>query len=88
MGCVEVGDANEFGLAPVDREVWFVEIVHRTITVDMFSRERVILNVEPNAILWLKRVVLYGPIGLTPAKFTDALTLGAVCVRQSLPIKL
>jgi hypothetical protein len=61
----------------------FVNIVHRTITVEMFNRERVMLNVEPTAILWLRRVILYGATGLLPAKFTDAFTPGAICVRQS-----
>jgi CheY-like chemotaxis protein len=41
----------------------------------MFNRERVILTIEPQAILWYKGIVLYGSIGLPQAKFTNALTL-------------
>ena len=44
---------------------------HSPITVEeMFNRERVILTIEPQAILWYRRVVLYGSIGLPQAKFT------------------
>ena len=54
----------------------------------MFNRERVILTIEPQAILWYRGIVFYGSIGLPQAKFTDALTLGAICIRQSAyPIK-
>jgi hypothetical protein len=64
----------------------FANVVHRTITVEaMFNRERVMLNVEPTAILWLRRVVLYGSMGLHQAIFTEALTPGAICVRQNSP---
>ena len=49
----------------------------------MFNRERVILTIEPQAILWYRGIVLYGSIGLPQAKFTNALTLGTICVRQS-----
>jgi hypothetical protein len=48
----------------------------------MINRERLILKIEPEAILWLRRVVLYSSIGLPQAEFTNALTLGAICVRQ------
>jgi hypothetical protein len=34
----------------------------------MFNRERVILTIEPKAILWYRGIVLYG--GLPQAKFT------------------
>jgi hypothetical protein len=50
---------------------------------ERFNRERVNFKVEPKAILWLRRVVLYGSIGLSQAKFTNELTLDAICVRQS-----
>ena len=36
----------------------------------MFNRERVILTIEPQAILWYRGIVLYGSIGLPQAKFT------------------
>src|ERR1700693_5173045 len=49
----------------------------------MFNRECVILTIESKAILWYRGIVLYGSIGLPQAKFTNALTLGAICVRQS-----
>jgi hypothetical protein len=59
MGCFEVGET------PMNSD-WrrlipksgFVKIVHRTITVEMFNRERVMLIIAPNAMLWLRRVVL------------------------------
>ena len=41
---------------------------HSPITVEeMFNRERVILTIESQAILWYRRVVLYGSIGLPQA---------------------
>src|SRR6202051_1398195 len=49
----------------------------------MFNRECVILTIESQAILWYRGIVLYGSIGLPQAKFTNALTLGTICVRQS-----
>jgi len=49
----------------------FVNIFHSPITVEeMFNRERVILTIEPQAILWYRGIVLYGSIGLPQAKFT------------------
>src|ERR1700736_4175821 len=49
----------------------------------MFNRERVILTIEPQAILWYRGIILYGSFSLPQAKFTNALTLGALCFRQS-----
>jgi hypothetical protein len=66
----------------------FVKVVHRTIIVAVFNLERVMLSLGPNAILWLARVILRGPIGLPPAKCAGPLTLGAIPVRQNLPITL
>jgi hypothetical protein len=58
----------------------FVNIFHSTIAVEeMFNRERVILIIEPKAMLSLRRVILYSSIALPQAKFTNALTLGAIC---------
>jgi hypothetical protein len=51
---------------------------HSSITVEeMFHRERVILTIEPQAILWYRGIVFYSSIGLPEAKVTNALTLGA-----------
>ena len=84
MGCVEVGDANELDWRRSLAKSGFVNIVHRTITVEERSnRERVMLIIEPKAILWYRRVILYSSIGLSQAKFTHPLILGAICVRQS-----
>ena len=43
------------------------------------------LIIEPKAILWYRRIVLYGSIGLPQAKFTNAMTLGAI-VEFSAPL--
>jgi hypothetical protein len=57
---------------------------HSLITVqEMFNRERVILTIEPQEMLWYRGIVFYSSIGLPEAKVTNALTLGAICVRQS-----
>jgi hypothetical protein len=62
----------------------FVNIFHSPITIEeMFNRERVILTIEPQAILWYRGIVLYGSIGLPRPNSLNALTLGAICVRQS-----
>jgi len=49
----------------------------------MFNRERVILTIEPKAIRWYRGIVLYGSLAYLTPNSLNALTLGAICVRQS-----
>jgi hypothetical protein len=61
---------------------------HSPITVEeMFNRERVILTIELQAMLWYRGIVLYSSIGLPEAKVTNALTLAASALGRAPTIK-